>query len=102
MVKATDGRDTGHSARSATASQPATSVIDKTGLLSQLSTLPRVALELGCGANKRDAASIGVDALELPGVDLVGDVFDVLAAFPTASVDAVGSYHFFEHVDDIR
>jgi SAM-dependent methyltransferase len=78
------------------------SVIDKTGLLARLSTRPRVALELGCGAHKRDADSIGIDALELPGVDLVGDVFDVLAAFPTASVDAVGSYHFFEHVDDLR
>jgi SAM-dependent methyltransferase len=57
-----------------------------------------VALELGCGATKRDPSAIGIDALELPGVDLVGDVFEVLEAFPDASVDAVRSYHFFEHV----
>jgi SAM-dependent methyltransferase len=76
-------------------------IIDNSGLLTRLSERSRVVLELGCGANKRDASSIGIDALDLPGVDLVGDVFEALAAFPSASVDAVASYHFFEHVDNL-
>ena len=76
-------------------------VIDKTGLLARLAALPRVELELGCGERKRTPAAIGIDLRDLPGVDLVGDVFDALAAFPPASVDAVASHHFFEHVDDL-
>jgi ubiquinone/menaquinone biosynthesis C-methylase UbiE len=76
-------------------------VLDRQGILARLAERERVEIELGCGSTKRNAAAIGIDALELPGVDLVGDVFDVLAAFPAASVDRVASYHFFEHVDDL-
>jgi SAM-dependent methyltransferase len=77
------------------------SVVDKNNLLARLPELPRVELELGCGATKRDGTAIGVDARDLPGVDLVGDVFEVLSLFPGASVDAVVSYHFVEHIDDL-
>jgi len=76
-------------------------VIDHSGVLARLSAMPVVALELGCGATKRDGAAIGIDALELPGVDLVGDAFEALALFPPASVDRIESHHFFEHVDDL-
>ncbi|MDQ8022486.1 MAG: hypothetical protein REI94_11655 [Moraxellaceae bacterium] len=61
----------------------------------------RLALELGCGPRKRHAAAVGVDALDYPGVDLVGDVFAVLAALPSQSVSAVHAYHFIEHVPDL-
>jgi hypothetical protein len=54
------------------------SVVDKNNLLARLPELPRVELELGCGATKRDGTAIGVDARDLPGVDLVGDVFEDL------------------------
>ena len=77
------------------------SVLDRRQLLGQLAEMPRVVLELGCGATKHDAHAIGVDALDLDGVDLVGDVFEVLAEFPSASVHAVSSHHFVEHVDDL-
>ena len=76
-------------------------VLDKNNLLARLPELSGVELELGCGATKRDRTAIGVDARDLSGVDLVGDVFEVLALFPGASVDAVASYHFVEHVDDL-
>jgi len=79
----------------------ASSILDRHGVLSRLAERGRVELELGCGSTKRNANAIGVDALDLPGVDLVGDVFEVLAAFPEASVDVVRSFHFFEHVDDL-
>jgi SAM-dependent methyltransferase len=76
-------------------------IIDRAGVLGRLESLGRIELELGCGAVKRYPQAIGIDAQDLPGVDLVGDVFDALAAFPQGSVDAVASHHFFEHVDDL-
>jgi len=74
---------------------------DKSQVLSQLGQRGPVSIELGCGPTKRDPSSIGIDALDLPGVDIVGDVFEVLAAFPQATVDSASSYHFFEHIDDL-
>lgn len=59
------------------------------------------ALELGCGEQKRDPAAIGVDRRALPGVDLVGDVFEVLREIPDGAVESVFSSHFFEHVADV-
>jgi SAM-dependent methyltransferase len=76
-------------------------VRDKTGVLDRLGAMGRVRVELGCGATKRKLEAIGVDVQDLPGVDLVGDVFDALSLFPAGSVDEVASYHFFEHVDDL-
>jgi SAM-dependent methyltransferase len=76
-------------------------VQDRQGILARLAERGSVEVELGCGATKRNPAAIGIDALDLPGVDLVGDVFDVLAAFPAASVDRIASFHFLEHVDDL-
>lgn len=76
-------------------------IIDKNGILTRLSTLPRVALELGCGNRKREPGSIGVDALDFECVDLVGDVFEVLAVLPNRTVDEVYSSHFLEHVIDV-
>lgn len=58
-------------------------------------------LELGCGEFKKNFSSIGVDALDYPSVDLVGDIFEVLRRLPDSSVDSVYSYHFIEHINDI-
>jgi ubiquinone/menaquinone biosynthesis C-methylase UbiE len=55
-------------------------------------------LELGCGGAKKDRAAIGVDLLDLPGVDITGEALEVLSAFPDSSVDSVYSEHFMEHV----
>jgi SAM-dependent methyltransferase len=74
---------------------------DTQQLLSALSQMREVNLDLGCGRFKKAGAWIGVDALEAPGVDIVGDVYEVLEALPAASVDRVHSSHFFEHVPDI-
>lgn len=76
-------------------------VIDRGGVLSTLAARASVELELGCGAYKKHVTAIGIDAIESPGVDLVGDVYDALRLFPDGSVDAVYSYHFAEHLDDI-
>lgn len=77
-------------------------VIDRRGLLEQLSGFNPLILELGCGARKRNAGAIGIDVLDYPEVDLVGDINDVLRRFPSDCVDEVYGNHFIEHVDDIN
>jgi SAM-dependent methyltransferase len=80
--------------------------LDRTGVLSRLAEGGRaavpIALELGCGDRKKRPDAIGVDQRDLPGVDLVGDVHDVLEALPDACAGEVSSSHFFEHVPDVR
>ncbi len=57
-----------------------------------------VVVDLGCGPNKAPGA-IGVDALPLPGVDVVWDLNDGLGFLPDGSVDEIRSRHTLEHVD---
>lgn len=64
---------------------------------SYLGRIPLI-LELGCGSNKRSQISVGVDLLDLPGVDIIGDALAVLGAFPDKSVDSIYSAHYMEHV----
>lgn len=75
--------------------------VDKHNLLPELSGKQYVRLELGCGNRKQHQDSIGVDALDYDCVDLVGDVYEVLSAFPEGTVDEVFSSHFLEHVSDV-
>ncbi|WP_341677797.1 methyltransferase domain-containing protein [Niveibacterium sp. SC-1] len=76
-------------------------VLDKRALLAEVSATRPISIELGCGPSKRDANAIGIDALDFPGVDLVGDIFEVLAALPAGSVRHCYSSHFLEHVADL-
>jgi len=76
--------------------------LDKRGLIAQMSRLPLVILELGCGARKRSPNYIGVDALDYECVDVVGDAREVLEALPEDSVDEIVAYHFLEHVFDLK
>ena len=76
-------------------------MLDKNNILPTLSQRTKVILDLGCGPLKKNPAWIGIDMLEADGVDIVGDVYEVLAAFPDESVDEVHAFHFFEHVPDV-
>ncbi len=76
--------------------------LDKQGVLQTLATRNEVILELGCGNRKRVAGSIGIDQLDYPCVDIVGDLMTVVNAFPSASVDRVTSHHVFEHLPDLE
>lgn len=78
------------------------SIIDKRNLLNDIKYLEHVVLELGCGSNKTISFAIGVDAIDYNCVDIVGDVFDVLAALPNNSIDELYSFHFFEHIEDLN
>lgn len=55
-------------------------------------------LDLGCGGKKCDESFVGVDALALPGVDVVMDIR--VAPWPWAdnSVEYAFSSHFVEHL----
>jgi len=77
------------------------SINDKNGILSKICGVEHVELELGCGNSKRNKQAIGIDMLDGPDVGIVGDIYDVLAMFPSQSVDVVSSYHFVEHVPDV-
>lgn len=61
-----------------------------------LSSKP-VILELGCGRNKKPGA-IGVDKIDLPGVDIVADIEDGLAFIPDNSIDEVYALSCLEHI----
>ena len=76
-------------------------LIDKKDILPQAGSISYIELELGCGNRKRNRAAIGIDMLDYPDVDIVGDVYEALSSFPNQSVDAVYSYHFVEHVPDV-
>ncbi len=54
-------------------------ILDKRG---SLSWLQDASLELGCGGRKRHPEALGIDALDHECVDIVGDVYDVLAQMP--------------------
>jgi len=60
-----------------------------------------VVLELGCGPNKTPGR-IGIDRIDLPGVDIVADIDKGLGFLPDSSVDAIYSESFFEHVNDLE
>ena len=77
-------------------------VLCKINLSERLSNSKPLVLEMGCGLIKRVNSAIGIDALNYPEVDIVGDIYDALKLFPDASVDAVFSYHFIEHVADVN
>lgn len=77
-------------------------IFDKHATLQHLAQRNPVVLELGCGNRKRVADSIGIDILDYPTVDIVGDLIEVLNAFPAASVDKATSHHVFEHLPDLE
>ena len=76
-------------------------MIDKNNIISQLPSINDLVLELGCGSFKKNTAWIGIDIRDAPGVDIVGDVFEVIKAFPDNSVNAIHAFHFFEHITDV-
>lgn len=76
-------------------------LIDKNHILPKIDGGSYIELELGCGNRRRNRNAIGIDILDYPDVDIIGDVYEVLASIPAQSVDVVYSYHFVEHVPDV-
>lgn len=84
------------------ADRPAPPVSDPHGKLAALIANRGGVLELGCGPARRHPDAVAVDALAFAGVDVVGDVFAVLAQLPDGCVDEVHSYHFLEHIAGLK
>jgi SAM-dependent methyltransferase len=61
--------------------------------------IPRI--ELGCGGAKMRPDAIGIDLLDQPAVDIVGDVFSALALLPESSTGEIFASHFVEHIEDL-
>lgn len=76
-------------------------IIDKQNLIPTFEKRDSIHLELGCGAHKRDPNAIGIDLIDHECVDIVGDIFEVLAAIPTNSVHSIQTYHFIEHIENL-
>jgi len=60
-----------------------------------------VIVELGCGTEKT-AGRIGIDRLDLPGVDIVADLSHGLPFLPDNSVDEIHSSSLLEHLPDLE
>ena len=60
-----------------------------------------VLIELGCGDRKK-AGRIGVDAIDLPGVDVVADLEKGLAFLPDNSVDQIHCRSLLEHIENFE
>jgi len=58
-------------------------------------------LELGCGRNKRPGA-VGIDKIDLPGVDIVADLEDGLGFIPDNCVDEIYALSCFEHIQNFE
>jgi ubiquinone/menaquinone biosynthesis C-methylase UbiE len=74
----------------------------KEEVISLINSKSKITLEIGCGSRKKDSYAIGIDKLNYPCVDLVGDIFEILRLFPDSIVDEVTSSHFFEHIPDVE
>jgi ubiquinone/menaquinone biosynthesis C-methylase UbiE len=61
----------------------------------------KIVIDLGCGPNKKPG-TIGVDILEIQGVDFVANLEEGLSFIPDNSVDQYVTSHFLEHVDQFE
>lgn len=61
----------------------------------------KIIIELGCGARKKEGR-IGIDAVDLPGVDIVADLEKGLPFLPDNSVDQIHCRHFLEHIQNFE
>jgi ubiquinone/menaquinone biosynthesis C-methylase UbiE len=76
-------------------------VIDKNGVLKKIHSGEPINIEIGVGDRKRDASAVGIDILDTPAADIVGDALSVLSALPDNSVASVFSEHVFEHLSNL-
>ncbi len=60
-----------------------------------------VIVEIGCGPKKRPGR-IGVDRVDLPGVDIVADLEEGLPFLPDRSVDAIHCRSVLEHIENFE
>lgn len=60
-----------------------------------------VVLDIGCGRNKRPGA-IGIDRVDLPGVDIVTDIEEGLKFLPDGFADEIYALNCLEHLENFE
>ena len=73
----------------------------KIDLAKRLSGDGPIKIELGCGKAKLPDR-IGIDAVDLPNVDIVANLNEGLSFLPDNSVDEVHSHSLLEHIDNFE
>ena len=73
----------------------------KIDLDSRIRSGDKIVLELGCGTAPQPGR-IGIDLLDLPGVDIVADLEQGLPYIPDSSVDEIHSRSLLEHLDNFE
>jgi SAM-dependent methyltransferase len=73
----------------------------KIGLDALIKSDEKIIVELGCGPKKRPGR-IGVDKVDLPGVDIVTDMEDGLGFLPDNSVDEIHCRSLLEHISNFE
>ncbi|MEM7801548.1 MAG: methyltransferase domain-containing protein, partial [Chloroflexota bacterium] len=73
----------------------------KIDLDSRIESTDPLILELGCGTRSKPGR-IGIDQLNLPGVDIVADLNLGFPFLPDDSVDEIHSKSFLEHIDELE
>ena len=74
---------------------------DKNSLIARQLKAGLLSLELGVGQKKIDPTSIGIDVIDGPACDVVGDAIEVLGSLPDSCVERVYASHFIEHVESV-
>ena len=77
------------------------STIVKIDLDSLINSGKKIIIELGCGARKKEGR-IGVDVVDLPGVDVVANLEKGLPFLPDNSVDQIHCRNFLEHIKNFE
>ncbi len=75
--------------------------IVKIDLDSLINSGKKIIIELGCGARKKEGR-IGIDAVDLPGVDIVANLEKGLPFLPDNSVDQIHCRNFLEHIKNFE
>ena len=76
-------------------------IVDKAGLIPIINSGAARGLELGAAGFRARPNYVTVDSRDFPSVDIVGDVFDVLAQIEDGKINGVYASHFIEHIPDL-